>query len=110
MGMEKLKGCLERMEDPRRTDRGDIRHRLEDILIIGRWSHWPVEDQLHWCLDVIFHEDLARARKDLSPLDLNVLRKVALTLCRDTDLENASASRKNAFAPPRTPRPSVPSF
>ena len=28
------------------------------------------ENQLHWCLDVIFHEDASRARKDNSPLNL----------------------------------------
>ena len=33
-------------------------------------------------LDVIFKEDSSRARKDLSPLNLNVLRKVALALCK----------------------------
>lgn len=43
-------------------------------------KHWSIENQLHWCLDVIFREDLSRARKDNSPLNLNVLRKTALTL------------------------------
>ena len=37
MEMAKLKRCRERVEDPRRADRGDIRHRLEDILI-GPWT------------------------------------------------------------------------
>lgn len=43
-------------------------------------KHWAVENQLHWCLDVIFNEDASRARKDNSPLNLNVLRKQALVL------------------------------
>ncbi len=43
-------------------------------------KHWSIENQLHWCLDVIFHEDASRARKDNSPLNLNVLRKHALAL------------------------------
>ena len=46
-------------------------------------SHWSIENQLHWCLDVIFNEDASRARKDLAPLNLNVLRKVALSLCKN---------------------------
>ena len=55
---------------------------LEDV---DRFSyavrkHWSIENQLHWCLDVIFHEDDARARKDNSPLNMNVLRKMALSL------------------------------
>lgn len=33
-------------------------------------KHWSIENQLHWCLDVIFREDASRARKDNSPLVL----------------------------------------
>ncbi len=43
-------------------------------------KHRSIENQLHWCLDVIFREDAARARKDNSPLNMNVLRKTALSL------------------------------
>ena len=43
-------------------------------------KHWSVENQLHWCLNVIFREDAARARKEMSPLNMNVLRKTALSL------------------------------
>jgi len=49
-------------------------------------KHWSIENQLHWCLDVIFREDLSRARKDNSPLNMNVLRKTALSLSRKADL------------------------
>lgn len=40
--------------------------------------HWSIENQLHWNLDVIFREDDARARKDNSPLNMNILRKLPL--------------------------------
>lgn len=43
-------------------------------------KHWSIENQLHWCLDVIFREDASRARKDNSPLNMNVMRKTALSL------------------------------
>lgn len=43
-------------------------------------KHWSIENQLHWCLDVIFREDASRARKDYSPLNMNILRKTALSL------------------------------
>ena len=43
-------------------------------------KHWSIENQLHWCLDVIFREDASRAGKDKSPLNMNVLRKIALNL------------------------------
>ena len=29
-------------------------------------KHWAIENQLHWCLDVVFREDASRARKDNS--------------------------------------------
>jgi hypothetical protein len=38
---------------------------------------------LHWVLDVTFGEDGARARKDNSPLNMNILRKTALKLLSD---------------------------
>ena len=50
---------------------------LDDFACAVR-RHWSVESQLHWCLDVVFREDASRARKDNSPLNLNVLRKTAL--------------------------------
>lgn len=59
--------------------------------------HWSIENQLHWCLDVIFKEDSARARKALSPLNLNVLRKVALSLCKncqDPRLRSSSIQKR----------------
>jgi len=43
-------------------------------------KHWSIENQPHRCPDVIFREDAARARKDNSPLNMNVLRKTALSL------------------------------
>ncbi|MDE6725959.1 MAG: ISAs1 family transposase [Ruminiclostridium sp.] len=37
-------------------------------------KHWLIENQLHWCLDVIIREDSSRVRKDNSPLNMNILR------------------------------------
>ena len=55
-------------------------------------KHWAIENQLHWYLDVVFHEDDSRAKKDNSPLNLNVLRKMALSLCRNCDDEKLRKS------------------
>lgn len=60
-------------------------------------KHWSIENQLHWCLDVIFREDSARARKDLSPLNLNVLRKTALALCKSVDFGKRVSLQKKRF-------------
>jgi predicted transposase YbfD/YdcC len=46
-------------------------------------GHWSIENQLHWMLDVVFEEDSARAKKDNSPLNMNILRKTAIKLLFD---------------------------
>ena len=45
-------------------------------------SHWGVENQLHWCLDVIFSEDDSRIRKDHAPRNMTILKRLALNLLR----------------------------
>jgi predicted transposase YbfD/YdcC len=45
-------------------------------------THWTVENQLHWTLDVIFDEDDARARKNYAPENLAVIRRLALNILR----------------------------
>jgi predicted transposase YbfD/YdcC len=60
-------------------------------------KHWAIENQLHWSLDVIFDEDSSRARKDNSPLNLNILRKIALALCKNTDLGKRVSTQKKRF-------------
>jgi len=45
-------------------------------------SHWAIENQLHWMLDVAFNEDGDRARKDNAPENLAILRKLALNILR----------------------------
>ena len=58
-------------------------------------KHWSIESQLHWQLDVTFREDASRARKDNSPLNLNILRKEALRLLNHADFgKRVSVRRK----------------
>ena len=45
-------------------------------------SHWGIENQLHWVLDVVFNEDRNRTRKDNAPENLAILRKLALNPVR----------------------------
>lgn len=56
-------------------------------------AHWSIENQLHWCLDVIFREDAARTRKDNSPLNMNVLRKTALALLNQAKHDRLSKKK-----------------
>jgi predicted transposase YbfD/YdcC len=46
-------------------------------------GHWSIENRLHWVLDVVFEEDSARAKKNNSPLNMNILRKTAIKLLFD---------------------------
>lgn len=56
-------------------------------------THWTIENQLHWVLDVIFDEDGARNRKDNGPQNIALLRKIALNLLR-SHKDKASIRRK----------------
>jgi predicted transposase YbfD/YdcC len=86
----------------RRSHRADpplVRHYLlskhmspKRFLQVTR-SHWGIENQLHWALDVHFAEDGNRARKDNAPENLAILRKLALNIHR-THPYGASLRRK----------------
>ena len=43
-------------------------------------SHWAIENNLHWVLDMTFHEDQSRIRKGNSPLIMTMMRHVAINL------------------------------
>jgi len=45
-------------------------------------THWTIENQLHWVLDVVLLEDASRSRKDNAPQNLALIRKLALNTLR----------------------------
>ena len=45
-------------------------------------SHWSIENQLHWYLDVTFREDDSRIRKDNGAENFGTLRRLALGLLK----------------------------
>jgi predicted transposase YbfD/YdcC len=56
-------------------------------------SHWGVENQLHWVLDVVFGEDQSRARTGHAAENLATLRRWALNLLK-ADTRKAKRSLK----------------
>jgi predicted transposase YbfD/YdcC len=61
-------------------------------------SHWGIENQLHWILDVQFNEDQSRARTGHAAENLATLRRLALNLLkRDTTKKRGiKGKQKNA--------------
>jgi len=45
-------------------------------------SHWSIENNLHWVLDVAFHEDESRVRLNNAAENMAMLRHVALNLLK----------------------------
>jgi predicted transposase YbfD/YdcC len=45
-------------------------------------NHWRIENNQHWCLDVIFLEDIARSRKGHAAVNLAIVRRVAQNILK----------------------------
>lgn len=58
-------------------------------------AHWGVENELHWQLDVSFHEDNARTRKDNAPQNIAVIRRMALDILRAHPDKRSIARKMN---------------
>ena len=61
-------------------------------------SHWNVENQLHWRLDVQFNEDQCRARTKNAAENLAILRRIALNMLNGekTKKRGVKGKQKNA--------------
>ena len=60
-------------------------------------NHWSIENNLHWALDVSFGEDRCQARKDNSPKNLTVLRKIALGRLRAINAGKRVSIKRKMF-------------
>jgi predicted transposase YbfD/YdcC len=63
-------------------------------------SHWAIENNLHWVLDMSFNDDYSRIRKENAPQVMAVVRHIALNLLQLTKNQMKRQSvkrlRKNA--------------
>ena len=46
-------------------------------------AHWGIENRLHWVLDVVFHDDLARLRTGHGPQNMAVVKHMTMNLVRN---------------------------
>jgi predicted transposase YbfD/YdcC len=61
-------------------------------------SHWGIENSLHWTLDVTFSEDKSRIRKDHSPENFALLRRLAINLLKQEKGFKGSLKMKRYLA------------
>jgi predicted transposase YbfD/YdcC len=61
-------------------------------------SHWGIENSLHWVMDVTFHEDYARNRKDNSASNMSAMRHFALNLIKQEKNTKGSIKGKRKRA------------
>lgn len=58
-------------------------------------SHWSIENNLHWVLDMAFREDESRARKDNSAENFNVIRQIAFNILKcDTSFKGGITDKQ----------------
>jgi predicted transposase YbfD/YdcC len=60
-------------------------------------AHWGIENRLHWVLDVVFHDDLARLRSLNGPQNMALVKHIAMNLVRNPkDKHSLKVRRKLA--------------
>jgi len=57
-------------------------------------SHWGIENQLHWVLDVTFGEDASRIRTGHSPENFALMRRMAISLLNQETSTKRSLRQK----------------
>ncbi len=61
-------------------------------------SHWRIENNLHWVLDVAFREDDSRLRKGHGPENLALVRRLAATLLQNEKTAKGGVACKRKHA------------
>lgn len=61
-------------------------------------THWSIENNLHWVLDVAFREDDSRIHKDHAPQNMAAMRHMALNLLQQDQTHTGSIRTKRLCA------------
>ena len=69
---------------------------LTDVKVFAKAvrAHWGIENSLHYCLDVTFHEDACRTRKDNSAENFSVIRKISLNILKAFPIKMSLARKR----------------
>lgn len=77
----------------------EIRYFISSLTDVSAFAkavrgHWGVENGLHWVLDVVFHEDACRTRKDNSAENFSVIRRIALNVLKNFPAKMSLARKR----------------
>lgn len=61
-------------------------------------SHWPIENSLHWVLDVAFGEDQCRVRLENAAQNFAILHRMALNLLKRDRVTKAGLKNRRLKA------------
>lgn len=67
--------------------------RIDDF-VRGVRTHWDIENNLHWSLDISFNEDHSRVRAGHSSQNLAIVRRIALNLLKQEKTHKGGITRK----------------
>jgi predicted transposase YbfD/YdcC len=65
-----------------------------EVFALAVRAHWGVENRLHWTLDVVFHDDLARLRTDNGPRNMAVIKHMTMNLIRNPKDKHSLKNRR----------------
>ena len=61
-------------------------------------GHWGIENQLHWQLDVSYHEDKCRVRQGHADANLAIIRRLTLNMLKANKTEKMGIKNKRLLA------------
>ncbi len=61
-------------------------------------THWAVENDLHWTLDLAFHEDRYQLRRGHGPANFSMLRHIAVNLLKQEETAKCGIKNKRLKA------------
>ncbi|QZE13840.1 ISAs1 family transposase [Halosquirtibacter laminarini] len=90
------------LESSTNKERSDVRYYISSLDTTAERfnklirSHWAIENNLHWTLDVSFNEDKQQRKKDHAAENMNMLCKMALNILKlDTENKKTLKWKKN---------------